>query len=209
MARPKRPSCRRYASAGWLRCDYPPWSDLFPSSQPICGSLRRRATSRYRRAIDCPLGCIAGWIRSRNESVERPNSASLASIFALVCTASVWVRPENMNPSPIRAARSYAAWLKPPNQIGILRLGRGNIPVLSIRWSVSSCSTTACSHSFRIKAICCSCRLPRRRKCPDISSPSYPPSSIRRRRPAGAGRLRTGRRRQPAWRTGPFVAEGE
>jgi hypothetical protein len=38
-----------------------------------------------------------------------------------------------MKPSPILAARSYAAALKPPSQIGMLRFGRGNIPALSIR----------------------------------------------------------------------------
>jgi hypothetical protein len=38
----------------------------------------------------------------------------------------------------MRAARSYVAWLKPPNQIGICRFGRGNIPALSIRRSSSS-----------------------------------------------------------------------
>ncbi len=30
-------------------------------------------------------------------------------MFALIATASVWDRPENINPSPILAARSYAA----------------------------------------------------------------------------------------------------
>jgi alkanesulfonate monooxygenase SsuD/methylene tetrahydromethanopterin reductase-like flavin-dependent oxidoreductase (luciferase family) len=40
-----------------------------------------------------------------------PTSASLASIFALIWTASVWARPPNRNPSPILAARSNAASL--------------------------------------------------------------------------------------------------
>ena len=67
--------------------------------------------------------------------------------------------------------------------------GRGNILALSIRWSESSWSTTVCSHSLRIGAICCSCRLPRRRKCPDISRPSYstqfqPIPTPRRSRPS-------------------------
>ena len=41
-------------------------------------------------------------------------------------------RPEKRNPSPILTARSNAASLKPPSQIGIFRFGRGNIPALSI-----------------------------------------------------------------------------
>src|SRR5229473_7794903 len=114
------------------------------------------------------------WMDSKpNASASLPSSSSLAAILALIWIASVWLRPENRNPSPILAARSNAASLKPPSQIGIVRFGRGKIPALSIRWSESSWSTTGCSHSLRIKAICCSCRLPRRRKCPDISRPSY------------------------------------
>ncbi len=130
------------------------------------------------------------WMDSKpNASASRPSSRSLAVIFALIWTASVWVRPENMKPSPILAARSYATSLKPPSQIGMLRFGRGNIPALSIRWSESSWSTTGCSHSLRIRAICCSCRLPRRRKCLDISRPSYstqfqPTPTPRRSRPS-------------------------
>jgi hypothetical protein len=38
------------------------------------------------------------------------------------------VRPENTNPSPILAARSNAASLGPPNQMGICRFGRGKTP---------------------------------------------------------------------------------
>ena len=37
------------------------------------------------------------------------------------------------NPSPILAARSNTASLKPPSQIGIFRFGRGIIPALSMR----------------------------------------------------------------------------
>src|SRR6516164_5873410 len=114
------------------------------------------------------------WMDSKpNASASLPSSRNLAVILALIWIASVCVRPENRNPSPIPAARSNAASLKPPSQIGILRFGRGIIPALSIWWSESSYWTTGCSHRLRIKAICCSCRLPRRRKCLDISRPSY------------------------------------
>jgi hypothetical protein len=41
-------------------------------------------------------------------------------------------------PIPILAARSNAASLEPPNQMGICRFGLGKIPALSIRWSPSS-----------------------------------------------------------------------
>jgi class 3 adenylate cyclase len=46
-------------------------------------------------------------------------SCSLASILGLIWTASLCVRPENRKPSPILTARSNAASLKPPSQIGI------------------------------------------------------------------------------------------
>jgi hypothetical protein len=52
----------------------------------------------------------------------------LATILALIWTASVWVRPENRKPSPILAARSYAASLKPPSQIGDLSVRPGQDP---------------------------------------------------------------------------------
>ena len=47
------------------------------------------------------------WIDSKPKaSPPRPSSTSLAWIFALILTASVWLRPENRKPSAILAARS-------------------------------------------------------------------------------------------------------
>src|SRR4051795_9592120 len=57
------------------------------------------------------------WIDSNpNWLWSRPSAVSLASIFALICTAWVWVRPPNRNPSAILAARSNAASLAQPNR---------------------------------------------------------------------------------------------
>ena len=111
----------------------------------------------------------------------------------------------NRKPFPILAARSNAASLKPPSQMGIFRFGRGIFRLCRSCGRISW-STTGCSHSLRIKAICCSCRLPRRRKCPDISRPSYstqfqPIPTPRRSRPSENRSTSAA-----CWRKGPSVA---
>ena len=142
------------------------------------GEVRAHRYDRYmaplsfapRRNIARPLVVPAAVLLDRLEAecIEIPSELAQFSYDPRLDLDRLGLRPAGKQEPFPPAARSYAALLKPPNQIGIRRFGRGNIPALSILWSESSYSTTGSCHSLRIRAICCSCRLPRRRKCPEF-----------------------------------------
>ena len=76
--------------------------------------------------------------------------------------------PKKMKPSANRAARSKAASLDPPSQIGMGRAGFGTKAALSTRSKRPEKSTTGSVNNRRSSLTCSSCLAPRVPK----SSPS-------------------------------------
>ena len=101
-----------------------------------------------------PVRCVPPAARQRSSSfahesrgAEKSTTASIAKSArsrpcAASCSRRLPSRPimrdgevPNRKPSPVRAARRSATGVKPPNQIGIARLGSGRMPARSTRWN--------------------------------------------------------------------------
>ena len=135
-----------------------------------------------------------------------PSASSLAAILALIWIASLESGPKNGNPSPILAARSNAASLKPPSQIGIFRFGRGKILALVdpvVEFMVDHRLFPQLTGSRQSVALF-ACRGGE--MSGHFETVEFHSSSSRPRRPGEAGHLRTGQHPRPVWRTGQSAA---